>query len=174
MKTLDPEPILRSKERPWFELFLLDVPREVAAEWFGCRPHVASVDGLGDADYWIVEFDCGLKVGFEFLHHGKGGSVLATEPVAQHVARHLRHWRDQLHEYPPETFELDRNSMIEQFRDTMPELTELDSYQVWRQGDDGNEARVGFPTSRLDAECWRAELESHGHKQIYWISPCMH
>lgn len=49
MKVLDPEPILASRARPWFDMFQLDVPREVAAEWFGCAPHVASVDGLGEA-----------------------------------------------------------------------------------------------------------------------------
>ena len=79
MKTLDAKPIIGSKDRPWFSVFELQIDRTTAAAWFEAPPHVDWVDGLGDADYWIVQFDCGLMVGFEFLHHCKGGAVLATE-----------------------------------------------------------------------------------------------
>lgn len=162
MKILDVKPLLGSKERPWFNLFQLHVDRQSAAKWFAVEPHVAWVDGLGDADYWIIEFNCGLQVTFEFFHLGSGVFVYATEPVAQHVRRHLAHWRNELHEYPPEMFEL--------FATKMPELTELTKFQLWRQGDDGNQVKVGYLTSELDAKCWQAELESHKHKQIYWVS----
>ena len=170
MKNLDAKTIIGSKERPWFDVFQLNIEREKAAHWLGCEPHVDSIDGLGDADYWAIEFDCGLKIAFEFPHNSEGTSVYATEPVAQHVGRHLSHWQCELHKYPPEMFELDRNNMIERFANDMPELTELDAFQVWRQGDDGNDIKVGLPTSRMNADCWQAELESHKHKQIYCVS----
>jgi hypothetical protein len=170
MKSLDVKPFIGSKDCPWFIVFQLDVDRHVAASWFSCAPHVEWVDGLGDADYWAVEFNCGLRVTFEFLHFGNGASVFASEPVPHHVQRHLSHWREFLNEYPPETFELDRTYMIQAFAVEMPQLMKLHSYQLWRQGDDGNQVKVGFPTSLQDATCWQAELESHKHKQIYWVS----
>ncbi len=52
-------------------------------------------------------------------------------------------------------------------------LRELEAFQVWRQGDDGNQVKVGAPTTKRDADCWVAELESHHHKQIYWVSRCI-
>ena len=170
MKTLDVEQLFDSQDLPWFELFQLDVDRKLAAEWFNTAPHVAMVDGLGDADFWAVEFDCGLKVAFKFLHHGKPTLVAANEPVPQHVQRHLRHWQNNLRENPKEIIERDSKFMLERFAVKMPELTEFNKYQLWRQGDDGNQVRIGEPTSKRDATCWQAELESHKHKQIYWVS----
>ena len=170
MKTLDVLSLWEDREIPWFHLFELNIDRQTAAQWFGTPAHEAWVDGLGDADFWAIEFDCGLKVGFEFLHCGYPASVSANVPVPQHVQRHLRHWQKELQEYPPEMFELDRAFMIERYAARIPELTELHSYQLWRQGDDGNQVIVGGPTSKQDALCWQAELESHKHKQIYWVS----
>lgn len=170
MRVLDVKPMIGSRERPWFQVFWLDVERSAMSKWLGTEPYVAWVDGLGDADYWAIEFDCGLKISFEFLHHGEQGSVLATEPVPQHAGRHLSRWRTELSEQPPELFERDRDSMIESFAKEMPELSECDHFQLWRQGDDGNQVKVGIPTSRQDAECWSRELESHKHKQVYWVS----
>jgi hypothetical protein len=170
MKPLDVRSILGNKERPWFDVCWLDVDRQAAALWFGCPPEVAWVDGLGDADYWAVEFDCGLRVAFEFLHHGPSACVFASEPVPEHVRRHLSHWRDHFHEYPAEAFARERKHFIESFAAQRPELTRLHDFQLWRQGDDGNPVKVGFATSELDAKCWQAELESHNHKQIYWVS----
>lgn len=170
MKTLDVASVISCKDFPGFVAFRLDVDRHLAARWFSCVPHVDSLGGLGDADYWAVEFDCGLKVAFEFLHHGNGCTVFATEPVPQHVERHLSHWRNELNEKPAETFERGRSHLIEKPVTEIPESTEIQAYQLWRQGDDGNQVRVGFPTSLQDAQCWQAELESHQHKQMYWIS----
>ncbi len=170
MKSLNVVQIFDFQQLPWFHLFQLDVDRQTAAQWFCTAPYVAWVNGLGDADFWAVEFDCGLKVRFEFLHHGYPASVLANEPVVQHVQRHLRHWQNQLREYPKETFERDRAYIHERFAAKMLELTELQAYQLWRQGDDGNQVGIGVPTSKRDATCWQAELESHKHKQIYWVT----
>lgn len=170
MKNLDVSKILGSKEYPWFILFELHVDRQSAAPWFSCPPHVDFVEGVDDADHWAVEFDCGLKVAFEFLHCNKSGIVYASQPVAQHVRRHLKHWQNALRELPPEDLEPERSYTIQQFANDMPELTRLNACQLWRQGDDGNQVKIGEPTSLQDATCWQAELESHKHKQIYWIS----
>lgn len=170
MRPLDVTKILGNKTRPWFHVFELTVNRQAASKFFTVDPVVADEPGSGNADYWAVEFDCGLRVGFEFFHSYEGASVYADLPCAQHARRHLRHWDRQLIEVPSDVTELDRTSMIERFWQEIPELLDLDEYQVWRQGDDGNPVSVGFPTTRRDAECWVAELESSFHKQIYWIT----
>lgn len=174
MKALDFRYLTDTKRFPWFRVYHLQVDRAAAAEWFSrefrCPAHVEVVDGLGDADYWALECDCTLKIGFEFVHLGKGGLVYASEPIGQHVARHLSHWKDALHEVPAETMKPEYAGTIERFAATIPALNELAAFQLWRQGDDGNQIEIGTPTSRLNAECLLAELESHKHKQTYWIS----
>ena len=170
MITLDVTTILGDRTKPWFDVCQLNVQREDAALFFDVPPVVADEPGLGDADYWAVEFECGLKLSFEFFHQSGGGSVLSDLPCVQHVRRHLRHWDHELVDYPIETFAPDRNGMIERFASEIPALLELDAYQVWRQGDDGNQVKVGALTTKRDADCWVAEFESHHHKQIYWVS----
>lgn len=166
---LDAKQLLDNESGPWFHLFELQIDRRTAASWFSAAPTVAWVDGLGNADYWAVEFPCGLGVALEFIHWGTTGTVFATEPVCQHVERHLKHWQSHLCAYPPEAFERERAYCIERFTPEFPGLLELQSFQAWRQGDDGNYVLVGTPTSKRDADCWVAELESHQHKQIYGV-----
>lgn len=173
MDSLDVTTILGNRTKPWFSVCNLSVRREDAASFFGVAPVVAYEPGLGNADYWAIQFECGLKLAFEFFHMSEGANVLADLPCAQHVRRHLRHWEHDLADYPPETFAFDREAMIERFRKEIPALLELDAYQVWRQGDDGNQVKVGVPTTKRDADCWVAEFESHHHKQIYWVSRCI-
>jgi hypothetical protein len=170
MLPLDATKILRSKVRPWFLVCQLNVTRNKASEFFPVGPVVADEPGFGNADYWAVQFDCGLKLAFEFFHHCTGGLIYADLPCAQHVRRHLRHWDRNLIDVPREMQEPDRIAMIERFSQEMPELLELEAYQVWRQGDDGNPFTVGDPTTKRDAECCISSLESHFHKQIYWIT----
>lgn len=172
MTPIDVTKILGNKTRPWFHVRQLDIDRHVAAAFFEVDPVVADEPGLGDADYWAVEFDCGLKLAFEFFHWGKGGSVLADLPCSQHARRHLRHWDSALVEVPREKQEPDRSAMIERFAADIPELLELEAFQVWRQGDDVNQVKIGLPTTKRDADCWVADFESHHHKQIYWVSRC--
>ena len=174
MIALDASTMIGSKERPWFHVLQLNVERDVASEYFPVEPVVADEPGLGNADYWFVEYECGLKVGFEFFHLSSGASVYADLPTPHHARRHLRHWNGQLADIPPEMWERDRNSMIEMFESTIPELREPNNYQVWRQGDDGNPMPVGSPTTKRDADCCVQELESHGHKQLYWCSLVSH
>lgn len=170
MNIIDVTTIIGDKTKPWFNVCHLNLRREDAASYFGVDPVVADEPGLGDADYWAIQFDCGLKLVFEFFHASEGADVLADLPCAQHARRHLQHWDQHLVDYPPDMFAMDRESMIETFREQIPALNELDQYQVWRQGDDGNRVKVGVPTTKRDAECWVAEFESHKHKQIYWAS----
>ena len=169
MVPLDFTTVLGNRTEPWFNVCQLNVPREQAASFFETPPVVAEEPGLGFADYWGVQFDCGLKVGFEFFHDAVGAIVFADLPCAQHVRRHLRHWDRELTDDPPEMYAADRNSMIERFSAANPVLLELEDFQVWRQGDDGNQVKIGVPTTKRDAECWVAEFESHLHKQIYWV-----
>lgn len=157
------------RSSPWFLLFTLEVPREELHDYLQAEPVVASEPGLGDADYWAIQFNCGLKVLFEAYHDSQDVMVAADLPSVQHVARHLQHWDKHLVD-ESDRFVEDHDSMIQRFASEMPELNELKSYQVWRQGDDGNQVPIGSPTTKRDAECWVAEFESHRHKQIYWVS----
>jgi hypothetical protein len=170
MIALDVTTILGNKTKPWFHVCQLNVLREDASSFFDVAPVVADEPGLGDADYWAVQFECGLELGFEFFHLSEGASVYADMPCPQHVRRHLRHWDGELVDVPPDMFAPDREAMIERFAGQNPALLELDAFQVWRQGDDGKQVKVGLPTTKRDAECWVAEFESHHHKQIYWVS----
>ncbi|PQO27771.1 hypothetical protein [Blastopirellula marina] len=173
MHLLDVTKILGSRERPMFLLAELWVNRKTARDFYGAEPVIAEEPGLGLADYWGVQFDCGMKIFFEFFHlSSECGLIYSDMPCVQHLQRHLRLWHDALQIFPEDVFELDRNSMIQRFHHVMPELLELHAYQVWRQGDDGNPMPMGDPTTRRDAQCWSAELESSMHKQIYWVSRC--
>lgn len=157
------------RSRPWFSLFTLNVERRKIHDYLDAEPVVANEPGLGNADYWAIQFDCGLKVLFEAFHDSPQVMVAADLPCPQHVERHLQHWRKALVDVSDQFLD-DHASMIRRFSSEMPELEELRSYQVWRQGDDGNQVRCGLSTTKRDAECWLAEFESHHHKQIYWVS----
>lgn len=170
MTPLDVTTILGNKTQPWFHVCQLNLERSDARSFFQVGPVVADEPRLGDADYWAVQFDCSLKICFEFFHSSDASNVYADLPCPQHVRRHLRHWNTNLFDLPAEVTERDRAEMIDRFAVEIPALHELTKYQVWRQGDDGNEMPVGCPTTKRDADCWIRELESHGHKQIYWSS----
>jgi hypothetical protein len=169
MKVIDPKTMFERRDQPWFDLLEIHVDRAAFKQWINAEPVVEWVDGLGDADYWIIEFDCGLLLSFEFLHLCKGGHVRVTEPNANHAIRHLAHWRSELSVYPDDTFSREREWAFEHFSTTLPNLRLQDCAQAWRQGDDGNPMKIGYPTSELDATCLVRELESRGHKQIYWV-----
>ena len=48
---------------------------------------------------------------------------------------------------------------------------ECQTWTVWRQDDNGNTYIVEGGLDRKSAEELVAELESHGHKQLYYIAP---
>jgi len=169
MKALDFSNVI-TKDLPWFQLFVLDVPLEVVAEWAGVNPHVMWRDGLDNADYFAVEFECGLMLAFECGHEYGPSLVVSIEPVLQHAQRHLSHWETHFQSiFDSDEATLDRGGILKKFGERMPHLLESDRYQLMRQGDDGNQFPIGEPTSKLDANCWMAELEARGHKQTYWI-----
>lgn len=178
MKILDFR-TLSGKDRPWFELFQLKVSREEFSNWIKTAPVVDWVDGLGDADYWAIEFECGLQVGFEFLHGIPPtilppGTVLATEWNAHHVRRHLNVWNAHLVEFASEVFDLERKWTFKHFPEYPLDPANQSHWQLMRMGDDCNPMPIGQPTSKLDAECWQAEFESRGHKQTYWVEHVLH
>lgn len=45
------------------------------------------------------------------------------------------------------------------------------NWTVWRQDDNGNRYRVESGLAEDTARRLTSELESHGHKQLYWMSP---
>lgn len=59
---------------------------------------------------------------------------------------------------------------LKRYPDRRAEFDGLAVARVWRQGDDGNQMRVGTLTSERAAKCRIAELESHKHKQTYWYT----
>ncbi|MDX1926508.1 MAG: hypothetical protein SFV81_08320 [Pirellulaceae bacterium] len=124
---------------------------------------------VGDADYWIIEYEFGLLLGFEFVHACDGGHVCATEPNVNHAVEHLVNWKQKIPVYSDDAFKLDREWALEHFSKTMPESQHQACCQAWRQSDDGNPMTIGYPTSERDAKCLIRELESRGHKQIYWV-----
>ena len=154
---------------PWFILFHLCVSHEEIRNYLQAKPVVANDANWGDADYWAIQFDCGLKIALEAFHESPHALVYADAPCRQHVTRHLFRWEKNLVDVSDQFVEY-HNHLIQRFLGEMSELQELKSYQVWRQGDDGNQVSIGSPTTKRDAQCWVAELESHHHKQIYWVA----
>ncbi len=179
MKILDVKTNLGNKDRPWIELFQINFPRKEFNHWIKVDPVVDWVDGLGDADYWAIEFECGLQVGFEFLHGMPPrilppGTVLATEWNAHHARRHLAGWNAKLIEFPSDVFHREREWTFKRYPESLLDPANQPQWQLMRMGDDGNPMAIGQPTSKPDAECWKAEFESRGHKQTYWIDQLKH
>jgi hypothetical protein len=128
------------------------------------------VDGLGNADFWAFEFPCGLQVAFEFVHSMKGGRVVADSPEIDHVLRHTRIPAAECHRIDERELQSQLSKLLEWSPERTAEIASLRSFQVWRQGDDGNPFQVGEPTSERDAACRVRQFESLGHKQLYWYS----
>ena len=155
-----------------FHLANLTYDIEHARKMFGSSSYHDFVDGLGDADFWAFTYPCGMKLLYEFIHPlvptADGiANVYGDLPEFAHAERHIPFPKNSIHQSSPEN----NKREIEHFKTVEPwpaEISSLFSYQVWRQGDDGNEMPVGEPTSQRDAECWVRELDSHGHKQTYW------
>ena len=169
MKFIDPKTVFGRRDLPWFDLLQIHVQREEFKQWLSSEPLVEWVDGLGEADYWIIGYDCGMWLSFEFVHAYDFGRVSSSEPNANHAIRHLLHWRQDTWVYPEDSFRREREWVLEQFSLSMPQLRQQSCCQLWRQGDDGNPVAIGYPTSEMDASCFKRELEARGHKQIYWV-----
>lgn len=122
--------------------------------WLNSSSQICSVHQVNESII-NAELSCGLKIRFEFSPSKV--DVYSNDANPQHLVRHIEKLSASV-----------RFELVEE-TGTSCEV-ESRNYQVWRQGDDGNAMRVGLPTSRLDADCWQAELESHKHKQIYWVA----
>ena len=138
-------------------------------------PHwTAPEDGLiYDYHYWVFVAECGLRICYSFSADGPPGGLVSTSlPEDDHFLRHDTWARTNTKLRDDIAFQSEIAKLIDLNSRTYPELMGLTSFQVWRMGDDGNEMPVGYPTSAIDAKCHVAELESHKHKQVYWIARC--
>lgn len=152
-------------------LFVCNVSRHVAAEKLGPPMLTDWIDGLGNADFWAFEFPCGLKVAFEFYHLVPRGRLIADSPELDHILRHIPFSLAECVRIDDAALRAQLQGLLSAFPERKSEIESLHSFQVWRQGDDGNPFHVGSPTSERDAKCWVRHLESLGHKQLYWYSP---
>lgn len=151
-------------------LFLINVPRKTAAEVLGPPMVTDIVDGLGDGDFWAFEYECGLQVVFQFMHHIDSGWVLADSPELDHVLRHIPFAKGDCVPIEEDVLESELKFLLSGCPERQKEIDQLQSFQVWRQGDDGNKFPIGNPTSERDARCWVQQFESLGHKQLYWYA----
>ena len=139
----------------------------------GSRHVMRPEEGTGDADWWAFRYPCGLQLLYSVNHDNDLGAVCASLPEPEHTERHLPFSQSDFNIVDKGATALDHEYTMHKFGGTVPELSRLHEFQVWRMGDDGNEVKIGFPTSETDANCLVAEFESHHHKQIYWMSRCV-
>lgn len=151
-------------------LLICNFSRETAADKLGPPMFVDWVGGLGNADFWAFEFPCGLQVAFEFIHNSEGGRVVADSPEIEHVLRHLPFSESEFVKIDDDVLQLTLKRLVTRYPERQNEIDSLRSFQVWRQGDDGNPFRVGNATSERDARCLVRQFESLSHKQLYWYS----
>ena len=151
-------------------LLIANVPRETVPNLVGPPMLTDWVDDLGNADFWAFEYPCGLQVAFQFMHDSEGGLVLADSPEINHVLRHIPFADADCIRIDDETLQSQLKLLLSAYPERQSEIDSLHSFQVWRQGTDGNPFTVGNPTSKRDAECWVKHFESLGHHQHYWYS----
>jgi hypothetical protein len=154
-----------------FNVVKLGPLRDHTLELFG-PPHYSAVEDkvAGEVDYWGFEYSCGLRVVCAFDREQGNGRVLADMPEIDHVIRHLPFPRHRLQSQSVSFIQAQIEAASQHKNSRCQQIADRGLYQVWRQGDDGNAMPVGQPTTERAANCWVAELESHGHKQIYWAS----
>lgn len=151
-------------------LVYCSVSREMANIRLGPPILTDWVDGLGKADFWAFEYPCGLQVAFEFLHESTGGRILADSPEIEHVLRHIPFSESECARIDEIALQSELKLLLSGYPDRRDEIDSLHSFQVWRQGDDGNSFKIGDPTSERDAKCRVQQFESLAHKQLYWYS----
>ena len=151
-------------------LLELNVSREVAAERLGPPILTDWVEGLGTADFWAFEYPCGLQVAFEFLHNAGSGRVIADSPEVDHILRHIPFSEPECVWLSGAAFQSALEFVLKRRPERQHEFDSLRSFQVWRQGEDGNPFPIGDPTSERDANCRVKQFEASAHKQLYWYS----
>lgn len=154
--------------------FLIQLPNatcESLREKLGAPQTTGTVDGIGDADYWGFEFECGLQVVIECLHkfHVKiGARVVADSPEVAHVQRHLLFLPEESHPISEEDLASELKRLVQYYPNRQEEIDNLHAWQVCRIDDNGNVYKVGEPTSERDARCTVKQFEVRPHKQMYW------
>ena len=151
-------------------LIAVNVPRTAVPDYLGPPMLTAKVEELGNADFWAFDYPCGLQVAYRFLHAGEGGLVRADSPEIQHVLRHIPFSSGCCEPIEPKLFDSEIRRLLLAYPERQAEIESLRSYQVWRQGTDGNPFKVGERTSKRDADCWVRHFDSLGHHQHYWFS----
>ncbi len=171
-KTAAPSPLSLPVNFPDIPPFLVvaDVPPETARDVLGPPMLTEWVDGLGDNDFWALEYPCGLQVVIQSMHTGRGIMAYADSPEVNHVSRHFPFADEDCHRISDSDLESNLALLLGAFPERKDEFDSLYSFQVWRQGDDGNPFTIDGPTSERDAKCRVAELDALGHKQLYWYS----
>lgn len=119
---------------------------------------------------WAFHYPCGLSLVYACVVAYNEVLITADIPEVSHVARHLPFEPKRLHLLTGTDFQEQIDVELQTAPERGDEFDLLDIAQVWRQGDDGNKFAVGELTSERDAKCHVAELESHGHKQLYWYT----
>lgn len=155
-------------------LLVVNVSRQEAAERLGPVQQTDRVDGLGDLDLWAFAYPCGLQVAFRFGHNGDSGFVWADSPEIDHVQRHIPFGAAQCTRIDEATLQRELQRLLKAWPNRQAEIDALRSYQVWRQGTDGNPFRIGQRTSLRDAQCRVRHFESLGHHQHYWLEKVKH
>jgi hypothetical protein len=121
-------------------------------------------DGIGPYDLWAMRFPCGLEVLLLAFHRAPDFSPLSPDDAGSvvlesssvdwaHIAAHLPFDVGELSVWTP-----DRR------------LPGPCDWTVMRQDDNGNVFEVRSCSSSCEAEALARELESHGHKQTYWVT----
>ena len=151
-------------------LLVVNVARETVADVLGPPMLTEWVAERGNADFWGFEYPCGLQVAIQFMHDSEGGLVLADSPEIHHVQRHIPFADTDCAPIDPETLQSQLTLLLSAYPERQSEIDSLHSFQVWRQGTDGNPFKVGSPTSKRDADCWVRHFDSLGHHQHYWCS----
>ena len=155
---------------PTFVAGSSDTTREFLVEKFGEPTGLFDPSDPGPMERWAFQYPCGLKLVYLLDLIGHYTLVTADVPEVAHVARHLPFDSARVQLAPKSEMQKQIDTDLSFYPERQSEFDGLHVAQVWRQGDDGNEFPVGELTSERDAKCHVAELESHGHKQLYWYS----
>jgi hypothetical protein len=136
--------------------------RRALVEQLG-EPHYLEEPGLahGKYDLWACEFPCGLQVIITLLPSHTDCGARSPEDLPSEV------W---LRSSDGDPGHLRCHLSLTEVEGWLGgERLGMPTWAVWRQDDNGIKAQVSIVTSRCEAERLRDELESRGHKQLYWI-----
>ena len=158
---------------PWFWVLDIALKRSEITEVLGPPHTMLPEDGTGDADWWAFQYPCGLRLLYGVTHETELAAASANLPQPEHAKRHVPFPQTACTVPATDVTAPNHEYTLHQFSTRIDELNHLRDFQVWRMGDDGNETKIGFPTSYTDGRCLVAEFESHHHKQIYWVSRCV-